>query len=88
MRLSVKSRLGMFDPEEFHDVLQVYNRYPLSELILHPRVRKEMYKGDPHMDYALYTAKNTGICRLSAAFRIKCSLIKYNLISFFSFFTG
>ena len=59
MRLSVKTRLGLFDPEEFHDILPVYNRYPLSEIILHPRVRKEMYKGDVHTDMTVYTAGNT-----------------------------
>lgn len=49
-RISVKTRLGMNDVEEFADVLQVYNQYPLSELIIHARVQKEFYKGEPHLD--------------------------------------
>lgn len=48
--LSVKTRLGMFDPAEFEDILPIYNRYPLRELIVHPRVRTEMYKGVPHRE--------------------------------------
>ena len=61
MHLSVKTRLGIFDAAEYYDILPVYNRYPISELILHPRVRKEMYKGDVHTDMIVYTAQNTAI---------------------------
>lgn len=53
-KLSVKTRLGMFSPDEFPDILDIYNKYPISELILHPRVRKEMYKGDVHTDMTIY----------------------------------
>lgn len=49
-RISVKTRLGLNDVEEFADILQVYNKYPLSELIIHARVQKEFYKGEPHLE--------------------------------------
>ena len=49
-RISVKTRLGMDSVEEFADILKVYNRYPLSELIIHARVQKEFYKGEPHLE--------------------------------------
>lgn len=49
-RISVKTRLGLDSVEEFIDILQVYNKYPLSELIIHARVQKEFYKGEPHLD--------------------------------------
>ncbi len=49
-RISVKTRLGLDSVEEFADILQVYNQYPLSELIIHARVQKEFYKGEPHLD--------------------------------------
>ena len=42
--VSVKTRLGLEDPEEFGPILEVYNRYPMSELIIHPRVRKDFYR--------------------------------------------
>lgn len=42
--VSVKTRLGLNDPEEFDAVLEVYDRYPMSELIIHPRVRKDLYR--------------------------------------------
>ena len=47
MRLSVKTRLGLAQAEEFDRLLPVFNRYPLSGLILHPRVREDYYKGTP-----------------------------------------
>lgn len=49
-RISVKTRLGLNSVDEFADILQVYNQYPLSELIIHARVQKEFYKGEPHLD--------------------------------------
>ena len=49
-RISVKTRLGLDSVEEFADILQVYNKYPLSEVIIHARVQKEFYKGEPHWD--------------------------------------
>ena len=42
--VSVKTRLGLSDPEEFGPLLEVYNHYPLAELIVHPRVQKDGYR--------------------------------------------
>lgn len=49
-KLSIKTRLGMTDVEEFSDLIKIYNKYPMSELIIHPRVQREFYKGTPHLD--------------------------------------
>ena len=43
-KISVKTRLGLNDPEEFGPILEVYNRYPMTQLIIHPRVRKDFYR--------------------------------------------
>ena len=48
--LSVKTRIGVEDPKEFEKIMEIYNKYPISELIIHPRVRREMYNGKPHVD--------------------------------------
>lgn len=50
MKISIKTRIGKERPEEFSELLSIFNRYPISELIIHPRVQKEFYKGTPHMD--------------------------------------
>ena len=42
--ISVKTRLGLTDPEEFGSLLELYNRFPICELTVHPRVQKDMYK--------------------------------------------
>ena len=59
--ISVKTRLGIEDPEEFPRILEVYNRYPIKELTVHPRVRKQFYKGTVDLDafrYAVANSKN------------------------------
>lgn len=59
--VSVKTRLGMENPEEFEKILAVYNRYPIKELTVHPRVRSAFYKGNVQIsrfDYAVKESKN------------------------------
>jgi tRNA-dihydrouridine synthase len=59
--ISVKTRLGLTDPEEFPALLDVFNRYPIRELTIHPRVRKQFYQGDVDMDmfrHAVAHSKN------------------------------
>ena len=46
LKFSIKCRLGYFNPEEIFPVIEVFNHYPLSELIIHPRIGKQLYKGD------------------------------------------
>lgn len=48
-RISIKTRLGVEDAEEFAELLQIYNRYPLTELIIHPRLKKDFYKNQPNL---------------------------------------
>ena len=50
MKISIKTRIGMDSLNEWEDILQVYIKYPMSELIIHPRLREELYNGTPHMD--------------------------------------
>ena len=52
LEISIKTRIGMEDPEEFETILPIYNKYPLKELIIHPRLLKDHYKGVPR--YELY----------------------------------
>ena len=44
MEISVKTRLGKDDPEEFEALMELYNRYPIRELTVHPRIQKDFYK--------------------------------------------
>ena len=42
--VSVKTRLGIQDPEEFWPILDIYNKYPIAQLIVHTRVREDLYR--------------------------------------------
>ena len=50
LRVSVKTRIGKNEPAEWDALLALYGKYPISELIVHPRVQKEFYKGTVHRD--------------------------------------
>lgn len=64
--ISLKTRLGYSDPDEFYDLVEIFNRFPISELIVHPRIKTDMYKGVPRYEYYTYAMEH-----------IKCPLV-YN----------
>ncbi len=49
--VSLKTRLGLEEPEEFARLLEIFGRYPVSLLIVHPRVRKDFYRHPVRMEY-------------------------------------
>ena len=56
--ISVKTRTGFYSQDEFPEILKLYNSYPISELIVHPRVREDYYKGEPSAEAFRYAAKS------------------------------
>ncbi len=61
IKISIKTRIGKDSPEEFYELINIYNRYPLEELIIHPRIQTDFYKNKPNMDifkYGLKESKN------------------------------
>lgn len=64
IKISIKTRIGLENEDEFYEILEVFNKYQLEELIIHPRLRKDYYKNDIHMnmfEYAYNNSKNV-IC--------------------------
>ncbi len=59
--VSVKTRVGFASTDEWPRLLEIYNRYPLSELIVHARVREDWYRGLPRMDAWDYAVQNSRI---------------------------
>lgn len=59
MKISVKTRLGYHDPEEFYELMEIFNLFPLSELIVHPRIRTDFYKGDIRKEYFAYALEHS-----------------------------
>lgn len=59
LRISVKTRIGINDAGEWERILSIYEKYPMEELIIHPRVQKEFYNNTPDMDAFLYAVENS-----------------------------
>ena len=60
MDISIKTRIGKEDPKEFAHLMEIYNRFPVKELIIHPRVQTDFYKNHPNLEVfleALQSAK-------------------------------
>lgn len=57
--VSIKTRLGLNSREEFPALLNIFNRYPVAELTVHPRVRNAFYKGDVDMESFALAACNS-----------------------------
>lgn len=58
-KLSIKTRLGKASPEEFYPVMDIYNKYPIEELIVHPRIQKDFYREPLRMEYFDYAATHS-----------------------------
>jgi len=56
VRLSVKMRLGYQSVDECIPVIEVLNRHPLTEVILHPRLATQMYDGSVDLEQAAIAA--------------------------------
>lgn len=50
VQISIKTRLGRQRSDEIFALLPVFNRYPIQELIVHPRTGIQMYAGRPDLD--------------------------------------
>ena len=59
MKISIKTRLGYSDPEEFYGLVEIFSAFPVSELIVHPRIRPDFYKGEPRKEYFAYALEHT-----------------------------
>lgn len=50
LKISVKTRIGKETPEEFNELIRIFNKYPLEELIIHPRTQKDFYGNRPDLE--------------------------------------
>lgn len=64
VEVSIKTRIGVENPLEFESILPIFQKFPLKELTVHPRVQKEMYTGTPHKDIfeAAMAVKEFPVC--------------------------
>lgn len=59
LKISIKTRLGMTDEAEWSRLLEIYNRFPLEELIVHVRVREDYYKKPVRPEAFAYTMEQS-----------------------------
>lgn len=60
-KISIKTRIGKDSPDEFYELIEIFNKYPIEELIIHPRIQTDYYKNKPNMKVfkdALALSKN------------------------------
>lgn len=60
-KISIKTRIGRESPDEFYQLIEIFNKYPIEELIIHPRIQKDFYKNKPNLKVfsdALRLSKN------------------------------
>lgn len=50
VKISIKTRLGMHSEDEWEAILELYNEYPLEELIVHPRLQEDFYNNGLRMN--------------------------------------
>ena len=63
-QISIKTRLGFDNLEQACAIVELYNKYPLTELIIHPRSQKDLYKNPVNLDVfeACLTCTKHQIC--------------------------
>jgi tRNA-dihydrouridine synthase len=50
IKISIKTRIGKDSPEEFYELIKIFNKYPIEELIIHPRTRNDFYGNKPNLE--------------------------------------
>jgi len=49
-KISIKTRIGKELPEEFYGLINIFNKYPVEELTVHPRTQKDLYRNKPNLE--------------------------------------
>ena len=63
-KISVKTRIGKDSPDKFYQLLEIYNKYPIEELTIHPRIQIDYYQNTPNLDMfkVAYEESKNPIC--------------------------
>ena len=50
IKFSLKCRLGYYQDTEIDELIDGFNTYPFSEIVIHPRIGKQLYTGNADVD--------------------------------------
>ena len=59
VNISIKTRIGVENLEEWPPLLDLFQRYPICELIIHPRLRRDFYRGQPRREAFTYAVAHS-----------------------------
>ena len=59
MDISIKTRIGKISPDEFYGLMEIFNQFPLKELIIHPRLQTDYYKNTPNWEIFSWANKES-----------------------------
>lgn len=64
MKISVKTRIGFYDDSLVEELIEIYNKYPIYELIVHSRSREDYYKNEININAfeKFYTNSKHDLC--------------------------
>ena len=57
--ISIKTRIGFESAEEFSRLLSIFEKFSVSELIIHPRTRQDFYQNEPDMGAFSYAMSHS-----------------------------
>ena len=57
--ISVKTRIGVHSPDELPNLVEIFNSNRITNLILHPRIRDQYYKGRADKNSFAYAYSNS-----------------------------
>lgn len=57
--ISIKTRIGFESAEEFSRLLSIFEKFPVNELIIHPRTRQDFYQNEPDMEAFSYAMSHS-----------------------------
>ena len=60
LKISIKTRIGISDESEWERILEIYEKYPIDELIIHTRLQKDFYKL-PTRPHTFAAARRLGV---------------------------
>ena len=59
IRFTVKTRIGLESAGNAGRLVEIYNRYPIAELTVHPRTQRDLYGGKPDLEtFSMFLEKS------------------------------
>ena len=59
--ISIKTRIGFTDENEWENIWQILSGYPACNFIIHPRTRSQFYSGIPNREAYAYAMQRTSV---------------------------